>query len=234
MASGGEFNVWQFLTGVIGGGFAGASLTWIKDWVSIRSQRRTVRLQEQVKLYAMLHFITQRQAVVQELRQKVEQSYKDAFEGKEPPSDPNSEARVDAEADETLKLINRYSGLVQPLNDEIFKLISENWHLIDSDDSPFFREFMTNHARWKVEFDEEGRWSVPRLIRRKIGVPFHFRSDFAERMKAKWEDKCLRLENLANFGFLQRNWNNLCEGARGVWHRISSSKKPTRRNTSRS
>lgn len=104
----------------------------------------------------------------------------------------NTNIRKDLSSGDFVKTIdieNEYIKIIFHNNNEIKKILDENYSFIDPDDIEVFVPFYENYIRFKTEIDEKEGLKTPIPVYQQIGDISYFQPKLVERVKEKFLSK---------------------------------------------
>jgi hypothetical protein len=183
----------QLLVSFAGGGLMAVLVVWLKEKLTGDKQREIACLEESLRLYAPLHFLT----LCNDQLLRLHGNAQDAMDA-EFTSERATQQRAGNEAAITaaIRLLNDYTALFEPNNTRMAEAIEANWRLVDADDVELFADFLAQRYRIRVEVPL-GQLAPDLLgVRLRLGAPTIIDPAFGIGVKAKFEAKRARLQAL--------------------------------------
>jgi hypothetical protein len=190
-------------------------LGWAKDAISADKNRKNAVLQENFAFYAVLHCHVAQ--IVQILRHY--DSFRAASFKAFDVNRPNQEKAISKAID----VLNAYTGRIEPLVDRIIQKIESDWRLIDSDDLELFSTMIGDRHRLHTEYPDGDNQRVPISVAINLDPIPIVRSEFLERITAKFEIKQRRLEEMQSPTSLRlfQGWLTVKKAVSGIWQQLN-------------
>jgi hypothetical protein len=183
----------QIALSFLSGGFVVTVLNWFREAASERKARRTQFVSEQLRLlYGPLYFYAAQNEKIAELGSAIDHAYKVEYCDTKWSSEPATQEAIGEEASKTIALLNRYSLIKRANNEKMVTLITENYSLIDLDDSEPFQEFVLASVRERAEVSED-RLETPRRIYNHMGDIIYYSSTFVDLVRTRFVEKTKEL-----------------------------------------
>jgi len=96
----------------------------------------------------------------------------------------------------TVELGNTYARKMRENIDEIVRLASAGYHLIDPEDMEVFEDIRRQAVRMEVEFESFLARQVPIEVKQELGSPSYFKSEWLTTLRAKHQKKVDRQAKL--------------------------------------
>lgn len=185
------------IIGIIGGGGLVGLFGIYREHRSEKNTRKITAIHAQVQnLYGPLQFFTSQNESFFELNKKFNEAYDQEYIDKEWSQSEVTQKNLKEEISQTLNIANSYIDMVTTNNDEILKILKNNYAYIDPDDIEVFRQLLVDYTRLKTEWDNTGRLITPLPIYEYIGDVSFMRPEFIERVKLKFNIKKKELDTL--------------------------------------
>jgi hypothetical protein len=137
------------------------------------------------KLYGPLSFLLRCTKIYLENSQDIIQQHRDYFVPNKFSQSPDAQSKADSQSNATIELSNYYFEKVIDNNQVIFKLISENYSLIDdAEDEDLINNFVEMFIRLSVEYinPKVEMREIPLEIQKSRGEMGTIANDFIEKI----------------------------------------------------
>ncbi len=177
-----------------GSGILGALLVAGIQWARVSRSEKEKRHSEYVfnqisKLYGPLFFLTSQNQELFKLSNKILSAHREHFNGKNWSRDTNTQKTIKDESLSTIELSNEYISHVVKNNEEIIKILQENFSYIDADDIEIIRQFIVDTIRMNKEVREERLKKIPYEVYKSVGNISYSRPEFLTRIEEKFFKK---------------------------------------------
>ena len=190
------------LIGLVTGALGGAIVTaWSTNHINKRNQKIALMESKINNLYGPLSLLLRCTKIYLVNSQDIIQQHRDYFVPNKFSQSPDAQSKVDAQSNATIELSNYYFEKVIDNNQVIFKLISENYSLIDdAEDEDLINKFVEMFIRLSVEYinPKVEMREIPLEIQKNRGKMETIANDFIEKIIDKnklLNDKLHRLFN---------------------------------------
>lgn len=142
------------LIGLVTGALSGAIVTaWSTYHINKRNQKISLLERKINSFYGPLSFLLRCTKIYLENSKDIIQQHQDYFVPDKFSQSPDAQSKVDSQSNATIELSNYYFAKVIENNQVIFKLISENYSLIDdTEDEDLINNFVEMFIRLSVEY----------------------------------------------------------------------------------
>jgi hypothetical protein len=191
--------IFRYIFSFLGGGFVVGILDWFKSHYSEKKARKVSALQAQIQnLYAPLQFFSSQNEIYFDRNKKIIEAYRAEYEGKNWSHNERTQSSLEKETTHVFDRANAYIEEITGNNENIIKILRDNYAYIDPEDIEVFTEFMTDYARWKIEVKEACQAKIPFRIQEHLGELYFMRPEFINRVKQKFNAKKKALDSLTS------------------------------------
>ncbi|TIE17744.1 hypothetical protein [Legionella pneumophila] len=186
------------VTGALGGAIVTA---WSTNHINKRNQKIALMERKINNLYGPFSFLLRCTKIFLENSRDIIQQHQDYFVPNKFSQSTDAQSKVDSQSHATIELSNYYFEKVIDNNQVIFKLISENYSLIDdAEDEDLINNFVEMFIRLSVEYinPKVEMREIPFEIQKNRGDMGTIANDFIERIIDKnklLNDKIQKLVN---------------------------------------
>lgn len=183
----------EFLLVFLGSGLGGAAVSWVKEIIIDRDNRRLEFTLAQLQhLYGPLYFFVLQNKEILKHTGKIQEGYQSLYLE---PQGSNDEPQTEESSEQlnTIEMQNRYTDMVTANSKTMVELLRNQSAYIDPDDAEVFQLFVIEYLRYEVEFGPN-KSSIPWRMVDHLGAVFFMRPDFATRVNEKFKAKSDALE----------------------------------------
>jgi hypothetical protein len=195
-------NLTTALIGLVTGALGGAIVTaWSTNHINKRNQKIALMERKINNLYGPLSFLLRCTKIYLENCKDIKQKHKSYFVTDKFSQSQDTQTRVSSQSNATIELSNYYFEKVIDNNQVIFKLVSENYSLIDdSKDEDLINNFVEIFIRLSVEYinPRVERGEIPTEIQKNRGEMETIANDFIEKIIDKNNELNDKLQKLVN------------------------------------
>jgi len=174
----------------LGGGIIGAGIQYVSTARTAREKRHSDFVYEQLsKLYGPLYFLTSQNEKLFTLSNTILGAHTEHFSGNNWSKDRSTRESLSKESKATIELSNEYIGQVSNNNDQIVKILRDNYAFIDLDDIEIFQDFIVDSLRMNKEIKEERLKDIPMEVYDTLGNISYSRPEFLAGIKSKFNEK---------------------------------------------
>ena len=190
----------SFLGSLLGGGVVATVIASIRTNKSEKRSRRIGCLEAQIQhLYGPLRFFSLQNMKCFEQNQKlIEAVYLAYPQDVQESPDPDIEHKLDLEFAKISRTSNEYIELVKNNNDNILKIITNNYSYIEPDDVELFGDVVLDYNRHKIEGNKPAPLRLSLAVSQHLGDILFMRPEFNTRIKERFETKKKELNSYIN------------------------------------
>ncbi len=181
----------------LGGGLVAGLIDW---WRTARTERRNRQIEflrsQLQNLYGPLQFFTSSNAQLFKLNSQFHEVLTHEYINKKWSEEYNTRENVSKDVSQTITIANSYIEQIVQNNEQILRILTDNYHLIDPADAEMFAQFIVHFTRLKTEIDESGRLKTPFLIYQQLGNISFMPSEFIDTVSKRFKEMKSKLERL--------------------------------------
>ncbi len=203
----------QFSAGAFGGAFGGvivAILTWFRTERTERVKRLVdFRTEQLTSLYGPVFFLASVNKQIADQWSNLDNAQRESYLEPTFSRQDATQENVSRESGMTTDVKNEYSRRIDGNNKKMFRIIRDNYSVVDIDDAEEFQRFAISVVRQSVEFSDEGS-KLPLTIHGQIPRNTTYDEAFVEFTARRFQEKSELLARLqvSRLERIQRWWRS--------------------------
>lgn len=187
----------QLIIAFLGGGVLVGIFEWIRTRISEKEARKYDFLTDQLRnLYGPLYFLTSQNKGLFKLYNDYHEAYKKEYIEVEWSQDKDTRNSLKEEMDAFFKISNSYMDIVKENNDELIRIMADNYTYIDPKDIESFQQFVVDYNRMKNEIDRPDGLHVHLKINQHVGKISFMRPNFIGMIEKRFKFKYQQLKDM--------------------------------------
>ena len=152
----------NILVSMLVGGLAGTILTLITNLIIEKHARKVNYLNDQLnKFYAPIQYLILSIEKLLEINRKIMSAYNKEYIEKEWSKKKSTQENLDKETMNTIEIANKYIDQVKVNNEQIIKILNENYSYCDIEDKDMILLFYEHYIRMTKEIDDNDKLMLP-------------------------------------------------------------------------
>lgn len=187
---------YEWVAPLIGGGVGAGLVTWLKDWLQVRENRRVDHLKDQLRcVYGPAAYFAEHSFLVNVRYGQLHELFQNQFchQGGAYYAD-TSESGNEA-CSQMIDLFNTYGKHLRSNSEKLAAIVRDYYYLIESIDLPFFQNLVMEQTRLATESTDDNK-KLPIRLALKMKAPIIYSTDTTTHIRHRFEALTSDLDRL--------------------------------------